>query len=94
MKHPYEILTENIKKYTNILKKEDIIQTKPNVFSVDDVDFKILEFLSDVTKETGIEPLEHAYIGASCSDPLNCFKPYIVYGFDNVLFYFKKKEEF
>lgn len=92
MKHPYFILVENLEKYSKVLTKEKIIQTRNNVFAIDDVDFKVDEFLADVQKETNITPLEHAYIGASCSDPLSCFKPYKVIGFDNVLFYFKNKD--
>lgn len=94
MRHPYLILIENLNKYSTILKKEDIIQTRENVFAIDDVDFDTLEFLRDVEKETGIKPLEHSYIGASCSDPTNCFKPYKVYGFDNVKFFIKNKETY
>ena len=94
MKHPYHILIENLSKYSDKLNKEDIVQTKPNVFAIDDVNFNVELFLQDVQKETNIAPLEHSYIGASCSDPLNCFKPYKVYGFDNVLFYVKNKENY
>lgn len=94
MKHPYTILTENISKYSKLLKPSDIVQTQENVFAVDDADFDIITFLQDVQRETGIAPLEHTYIGAACEDKYNCFKPYVVYGFDNVLFYFKNKERY
>lgn len=94
MKHPYNILVDNLSKYSTVLSAKDIFQTKPNVFAIDDIEFKIVDFLNDVQNETGIAPLEHSYIGASCSDPLNCFKPYKVFGFDNVLFYFKNKEKY
>ena len=94
MKHPYYILIENLPKYSKILKAESIIQTKPNVFAIDDIDFDTDAFMADVQKETNITPLEHAYIGASCADPLSCFKPYKVIGFDNVLFYIKNKDIF
>ena len=94
MKHPYLILVENLEKYSSVLKKDDILQAKNNSFYVDDKDFKVKEFINDVIKETGIKPLEHSYIGASCADPTSCFKPYKVIGFDNVLFYFKNKDMF
>ena len=87
MKHPYYILTENISKYSKNLKAEDIKQYATNAFQVDDVDFDKVAFFNDVKAETGIEVKEHEYIGSSCADPHLCFKPYTVYGFDNVLFY-------
>lgn len=92
MKHPYLILTENITNYSKILSKEDIKQIRPNVFQIEDINFDAVQFFNDVEKETGIKVLEHSYIGASCSDPLACFKPYKVFGFDNVLFYIKNKD--
>ncbi len=92
MKHPYHILIENISKYSKILTEKDITQYAENAFQVDDADFDTLAFFKDVTKETGVQPKEHEYIGAACADPRKCFKPYTVFGFDNVLFYFKNKD--
>ncbi len=92
MEHPYLILLKNLSKYTNKLKKEDIIQRKANIFVIQDNKFKTLEFLQDVQHKTGIAPMEHQYIGAKCADTSKCFKPYTVYGFDNVLFYIENKD--
>jgi hypothetical protein len=91
MKHPYNILIENISKYSKVLKAEDISQLRANVFQVTDKEFDKLAFFKDVEKETGIPAVEHEYIGASCSNKELCFKPYTVYGFDNVQFYFVNK---
>lgn len=91
MKHPYEILKDNLSKYSKVLKIEDIQQHTPNHFLVNDKEFDILSFLNDVQKETGVAPAEHSYLTASCDISGACVKPYVVYGFDNVLFYFANK---
>lgn len=91
MMHPYEILLINLAKYSQVLEPEDIKQYMPNVFFIEDPDFDKLAFFRDVKKETNIDPVFHEYIGAKCSDKEMCFKPFDVYGFDNVLFYFKTK---
>jgi hypothetical protein len=90
-KHPYHILIENLSQYSKILKPKDIHQYSQNVFQINDVNFDKLAFFNDVTNSTGIQVKKHEYITASCSDPEKCFKPYVVYGFDNVLFYFRSK---
>ncbi len=92
MKHPYHILIENISKYSKTLNKDDVTQYAENAFQINDIEFNKLSFFNDVTKETGIKPKEHEYIGAACADPKTCFKPYTVFGFDNVLFYFKNDD--
>ena len=92
VKHPYYILIENLSKYSKVLKKEDIEQLAENSFAIKDKEFDKLAFFNNVIKETGIKPILHEYIGSKCADPTKCFKPWDVYGFDNVLFYFKNKE--
>ncbi len=89
MKHPYTILLENLSKYSKTLKESDVNQFAENAFMISDAEFDKLAFFNDVSKETNIKPIHHEYIGAKCAEGEKCVSPFIVYGFDNVLFYFK-----
>ena len=91
MKHPYSILIKNLDKYSKTLKKDDVKQYAENAFEITDIHFDKLKFFNDVEKEINVKVKKHKYLTSSCADVKKCFKPYDVYGFDNVLFYFKNE---